>query len=108
MYAWTTQGFVITVEGEDLSDADVHVTFRQFHRNGATIAEVTVSDPTVEVSGGNSTVTCGLSQAQSGQFQRGVAYVQVNAVWSGNVRKASEWMGFEVTENLLDEEVDYA
>lgn len=108
MYAWTTQGFVVTVEGEDLSDANVSVTFKQFRKSGSVRANVTITDPTVEVSGEDTIVTCALSQAQSGLFGKGKAQAQINAVWSGNIRRASDWMEFDVEENLRDREVTYA
>ena len=105
MRQFTTVADEVTVEGVDLTSADVYVTYVQGK------SELTIEEPEVEYTGteeqvGDSVVKVSLDQLQTGEFKVGVAKRQVNWVTEEG-RWATEVATVQVKENLLKEEKTY-
>ena len=105
MRQFTTVADEVTVEGVDLTSADVYVTYVQGK------SELTIEKPEVEYTGteeqvGDSVVKVSLDQLQTGEFKVGMAKRQVNWVTEEG-RWATEVATVQVKENLLKEEKTY-
>ena len=105
MRQFTTVADEVTVEGVDLTSADVYVTYVQGK------SELTIEKPEVEYTGteeqvGDSVVKVSLDQLQTGEFKVGVAKRQVNWVTEDG-RWATDVATVQVKENLLKEEKTY-
>lgn len=100
MVRYTTPELNLEVIGYDLTGASVRVTIRQ--KVGPNEAVATISNPTLTKTDAGTLVTAKPTQAQTGEFVHGWAYVQVN--WMSNgTRLATELGTIEVVENLIDE-----
>lgn len=95
MRRFTTPTFTMVINGFDLSEATVYVTFKQIN------TVVTVESPTVTYADGKSTLEVTLTEEQTGMLHVGNAQVQVNWVKDG-VREATEVVTKKITDNLLE------
>lgn len=96
MIRYTTPTETFTVENIDLSDAtSIKVTFKQK-------SNVLTVDGTATYEEPDSTISCTLTQEQTGSFAKGKLDVQANAWW-GDKRDATYIGELMVYENLLDE-----
>ena len=98
MIRWTTPSIPLTVEGVDLTGAEVWVTVEQ----GSTV--LTVEDPAVSYADGVSTVTPELTQEQTALFSAGDAKIQLNWKIAGT-RDATAVKAIRVLPYLLDLEL---
>ena len=104
MRRYTTPTHSLVVEGVDLTDMDVFVTYAQ----GCNKLTLQPDDATYDVDTGNTTVEVTLSQAQTASFVAGKRVaVQVNAIDSEGRRNSTSVKEVVVTQNLLDEEIEY-
>ena len=108
MINYTTPTISLTVEGRDLSSANVYVTLEQ----GCTELTKTGADLSISTSTRgqitDSTITFVLSQDESAMFStRSRVAVQVNWINAEGVREATEAKGIGVTRNLLEEVIEY-
>lgn len=90
----------LTIEGIDLSDSEVYVTFVQYDTT------LTKKDDGIAVAykDGRSTVSVFMSQEETGMFRSGKeAKVQVNYIDAYGNRHASRIRGVNVENNLLEE-----
>lgn len=107
MVRYTTPDLNLEVIGYDLtSGANVKVTIRQ--KVGPNEAVATIANPTMTRTDAGTLVTAKPTQAQTGEFVHGWAYVQVNWITSNGTRLATELGTIEVVENLIDEVITYA
>jgi hypothetical protein len=116
MRRYTTATPSLIVEGVDISDHTVWVTFQQLYpddvdstvqntlsRSSFDAVTLTV-DPSTKVKSGNDTiVTCSLTQEQTAQFKPGRIRAQVNWKTSGGIRKATDIVYIPSFDNLLEE-----
>lgn len=106
MVRYTTPELNLEVIGHNLtSGANVKVTIKQ--KIGADHAVATISNPTLTATESGTLVTVKPTQAQTGEFVRGWAYVQVNWITSNGTRLATELGTIEIVENLIDEVITY-
>lgn len=105
MRRFTTPTITLLVEGVDLTEMDVRVTFKQGRR------KLTIQHPTVEIVTIEQTeytkVTVTLTQEQTGYFADSPCKVQVNWIAADGSRDATEIKATPNWPNLLDEVVDY-
>ena len=93
---YTTPTIVLSIDGIDLSESSVYVTFKQ----GDTVLTYT---PTVTYEDETSTIEIHMSQEESGQFQlEEVVQVQVNWVHGGE-RNATNIEYIRLYRNLIEE-----
>lgn len=79
MIRYTTPTYTLGVNGIDLTDKKVYVTFAQ----GSRI--VTIEDPECSYENGKTRITCTMTQQDSAKFKVGEMDVQVN--WLDNGRR---------------------
>lgn len=105
MRRYTTPTQELTVQGIDLTDMDVYVTYMQDECRKVTMRPEAVA---YDADSGNTTVTVSLSQLQTAQFKPGKrAQVQVNFIDADGKRNATTVREVNITQNLLDEELTY-
>lgn len=92
---WTSPTQELTVEGIDLTSADVYVTFQQ----GDETLTFSGEDITVAYEDPDTVITVHLTQEQTGVFTNKAILVQVNWVQDGE-RDATDIVWFNPTENL--------
>lgn len=96
MIPYTTPTYTLTIEGVDLSQYSVLVTFRQGSKT------VTIEDAVVTSDGTDTTITATMTQAQSALFTVGTMEVQVNWL-NGSHRDATISKAIAVDRQLLKE-----
>lgn len=98
MRRYTTPTHTLTVEGIDLTEAKVWVTYENVS------GRFSVTDMDVTLDGENSVIEVTLTEQQTASLSVGKAKVQVN--WTQNgVRGATVVSTVNVTENLLEEDL---
>lgn len=105
MRRFTTPVLPMTVP-VDLTGADVYVTIKQGQRKlqktGSDVISVYDSES------GKTTLTIQLSQEETGAFlSEKQATVQVNWIFENGTRSATNIKKIDVTENLLNEVIEY-
>lgn len=99
MRRYTTPTVTVTVEGIDLTDQDVLVTFQQQGRT------LTVEAPAMALEGADTVISVPLTQLQTGGFAEGGLSVQVNWLDGHGHRDATTVGWLQVEQNLLAREV---
>lgn len=104
MIRYTTPTITLTVEGVDLTSADVYVSMEQgslkFVKSGDAITK-TYNDP-------DTTITVTLTQEESAKFvEKQAVSVQINWIEADGKRSATQVKGISVARNLLDEVLTY-
>ena len=105
MRRFTTPALPMTVP-VDLTGADIYVTIKQGQRKlqktGADVVSVYDSES------GKTTLTVTLTQEETGAFlAEKSATIQVNWIFSDGTRSATNIKKIDVTENLLNEVIEY-
>lgn len=104
MRRYTTPTHSLVIEGVDLTGMDVFVTYAQGCNRLTLRPESIDYDPDT----GNTTLPVSLSQSQTAKFAAGKRVsVQVNVVSPDGTRRATTVREVTVTQNLLDEEIEY-
>lgn len=98
---WTSPTQELTVEGINLTSADVYVTFRQ---DGNTLT-FSGEDLTMAYTEPDTTITVHLTQEQTGAFNSKLILVQVNWVQDGQ-RNATNIVSFKPMENLYKQVIE--
>lgn len=100
---YTTPTAELTVEGIDLTEADVYVTIKQ----GNALVTFTGEDLDVSLDEEDSVIRFTLSQEQTARFNaKQDAQLQINWV-IGNTRNATEIPQIRIMPNLLEEVISY-
>lgn len=107
MIRYTTPTHTLIVGGVDLTDCDVYVSYRQVKGSSKNANSADIDDPTVAYDGTDTVITVPLTQLQTGGFTPGRAQVQVNWITSSGIRRATEIATINVTDNLLQEVIEY-
>lgn len=108
MRRYTTPTHDLVVEGIDLTGMDVWVTYRQDGRRLVKMGPDELESVTYDEDADESTITVSLTQLQTAQFAVGKrAKVQVNFIDSEDRRNATVIKEITISENLLDEVVEY-
>lgn len=117
MIKYTTPAISLTVEGNDLSHADVYVTLSQcpveITKTGADLIVTTTEDNNASDSKVvaenviDSNIVFTLSQEESAMFKSGPVSIQVNWITDEGIRSATDTASIHVGGNLLDEKIDY-
>ncbi len=100
MRRFTTPTLTITVEGVNLTEQEVMVTFRQ------RIRTFTIESPTMELVDEDTVISVPLSQLQTGGFSEGSVEVQINWLDGYGHRDATTIGTIQVERNLLAEVVE--
>lgn len=105
MRRFTTPALPMTVP-VDLTGADIYVTIKQgprkLQKTGSDVVFVYDSES------GKTTLTVTLTQEETGAFlAEKTATVQVNWIFSDGIRSATNIKKIDVTENLLNEVIEY-
>lgn len=99
MRRYTTPTHTLTVEGVDLTNASIWVTYE-----GADGNTFTVTDMDVTLEGDNTVLEVTLTEEQTASLATGNARVQVN--WTNGGRRAATVIRtVKVTENLLEKDL---
>lgn len=98
MRRFTTLIETLTIEGIDLTSANIYVTMQQ----GATKVTYSDNELSAEYDGADTTISIHMTQEQTGSFSEGMISVQVNWMKDGE-RNATNICRFLVGGNLLDE-----
>lgn len=99
MRRYTTPTVTVEVEGVDLTESTVLVTFQQRTNR------LTVEGPSMELQGEDTIISIPLSQLQTGGFAEGSVEVQVNWLDGYGHRDATTVGAIKVERNLLAEVV---
>lgn len=104
MIRYTTPTFLLEVD-RDLTDVNVYVSLEQ----GTTFKEdIKVTPDIMTVSEGKTTIKITPSQETTGKLKIGSQLrIQINVINSLGVREASEIRSIGVSENLLEEIIEY-
>ena len=100
MRTYTTPTHHLEIEGVDLTDCNVYVTYRQGTSTITKQVEPVIVD-------GSTTLSVTFTQAETATFGLGLVEVQVNWVYPNGARDATEIEGVEMLRNLLESELSY-
>lgn len=102
MRRYTTPTIELTIEGIDLTESDVMVTFAQ---NDYSFT-ISGTDLAVTFDGENTVITCRLSETETGKFQNDY-YVEIQVNWvSDGERNATDIAYVMVDDNLQNESIE--
>lgn len=102
MRRYTTPTIGLCIEGIDITDADIYVTFESKDNT------VTVKNPDAAYENGNTIIECPLTQEQTASFGlTNQVVVQVNWVYSNGKRNATEIKAVSISDNLIEKVVEY-